>query len=153
MPVKSIQELFSREQLAKAKVKQASYFNSCIALNQGDGNFTIRELPREVQFSCICGILCTDVNGDNSPDIIAGGNNFGFTPQFSRQDASFGHVLLNDGKAQFEAMSRLNSGFLVKGQIKHIESIQKGNRQWLIVLFTDEMPMLFELSKNPNLVQ
>jgi hypothetical protein len=150
---KSIQELFSREQLAKAKVKQASYFNSCIALNQGDGNFTIRELPREVQFSCICGILCTDVNGDNSPDIIAGGNNFGFTPQFSRQDASFGHVLLNDGKAQFEAISRLNSGFLVKGQIKHIESIQKGNQQWLIVLFTNEMPMLFELSKNPNLVQ
>jgi hypothetical protein len=150
---KSIQELLSKEQLAGARVKQASYFSSCIALNDGAGNFEIRELPREVQFSCICSIHCSDVNQDGYPDIIAGGNHYGFTPQFSRLDASFGHVLLNDGQGRFEAMSRLKSGFMVKGQVRHIESLQSGDREKIIVFFNNKAPIIFEREKSPEVVQ
>ncbi len=35
------------------------------------------------------------------PDLILGGNEFGFLPQFGRLDGSFGDVLMNDGKGNF----------------------------------------------------
>ena len=60
-------------------------------------NFSISKLPVQVQFSSVNAILCTDINGDGETDLIMGGNKFGFLPQFSRLDASFGHVLINNG--------------------------------------------------------
>ena len=54
-----------------------------------------------LQLSSVNSLQLTDVNGDGYTDIIAGGNEFGFLPQFGRLDASFGNVLLNDGKGHF----------------------------------------------------
>jgi len=37
-----------------------------------------------ITYSSVNAILCTDVDGDGHPDIVAGGNEFGFLPQFGR---------------------------------------------------------------------
>jgi hypothetical protein len=57
-----------------------------IAINKGGGQFEIKVLP-EVQFSLDA--ICTmDVNKDGILDIVLGGNQYEFKPQFSRLDTN-----------------------------------------------------------------
>ncbi|HEX2535867.1 MAG TPA: VCBS repeat-containing protein, partial [Chitinophagaceae bacterium] len=85
---KSIQDLFPGEVLDKARVLQFNYGATCIAINDGKGNFRVQELPLPVQLSSVHAIHIRDLNGDRQPDLVMGGNRFGFLPQFSRLDAS-----------------------------------------------------------------
>jgi hypothetical protein len=98
---KPIQELFPAAVLGKAQLKKFNYVSSCIAINNGNGSFTIQNLPPLSQLSCINVFHTTDLNNDSFPDLVTGGNQFGFLPQFERLDASIGDVLINDGKGNF----------------------------------------------------
>lgn len=141
---KSIQDLFPEKLLKQAMMRKATYFKSAIALNNGSGQFTLQELPKEVQFSCVCAIWCGDLNGDGKPDLLLGGNDAGFMPQFSKLDASFGHTLLNRGNGQFDRVENRLSGFSVRGDIKQILPIKKGRENWLTVLINGQKPKVFK---------
>ena len=144
---KSVQQLFSKEAINKSEVKAFVYASSCIAINDGIGNFTVQKLPSMVQLSCVNAILCTDINNDGKPDLILGGNNFNFLPQFSRMDASFGHVLINKGQAQFDWLPPAESGLSVKGQIKDIKELVIKNERQILFLQNDDYPVLYKLNK------
>lgn len=142
---KSIQQLFSADVISKCEVKQFNYASSCIAFNDGNGKFTIKKMPYQVQLSCVNAVLCTDLNNDGKVDIVLGGNQFDFLPQFSRLDASYGHVLLNTGKAEFEWIGAEQSGINIPGEIKDIIEIPaKGSRNFLF-LQNNDYPVLYRL--------
>lgn len=144
---KSVQQLFSKEAINKSGVRIFNYASSCIAINDGKGNFTVQVLPLKVQLSSVNAILCTDINSDGKIDLVLGGNNFNFLPQFSRMDASFGHVLINTGRAQFEWLPHRESGLSVRGQITDIKELAvRGERQFLFLL-NDDYPVLYKLYK------
>ncbi len=144
---KSVQELFNKEAINKSEVRIFNYASSCIAINDGKGNFTVQVMPSMVQLSCVNAILCTDINNDGKIDLLLGGNNFNFLPQFSRMDASFGHLLINKGKAQFDWLPSKQSGLSVRGQIKDIkELIIKDEKQFLF-LQNDDYPVLYKPNK------
>ena len=48
-----------------------------------------------------------------------GGNLYGVQPEVGRYDASYGNILINDGKGNFTDQSA-NYGFSVKGEIRDI---------------------------------
>jgi hypothetical protein len=75
------------------------------------------------QLSSIKAVRITDVNGDGKRDVITGGNLFTFPPQFGRLDASYGNVLINDGKGRLTWIEPKRSGISVRGEIKGIEEI------------------------------
>ncbi len=141
---RTIEELFAPEILAQSIVKEVRISTSVVAVNDGNNNFTIKRLPARAQLSCICGISCTDVNGDGFLDLVMGGNNFEFKPQYSQLDASYGDVLLNDGNMNFTWQDFDTSGFFVKGEIKHIEefSDSEGNT-FIISAINNEAPRVF----------
>lgn len=141
----SITDLFSKDDLAKARVLEANYFKSVVALNQGDGQYVLHALPKEVQLSCVCDINCTDLNGDGAPDLIMGGNASGFLPQFSRLDASYGHVLLNDASGGFTLVPNAESGFSVRGDLKDLTQITIGADTYLVATVNDSSPKVFRL--------
>ena len=141
---KSVQDLFTSSGLHNAVEKTFNYAFSVIAFNRGDGKFTIQTFPPEVQMSSVNVSLCTDVNNDGFTDIILGGNNFGFPPQFGRLDAGFGSVLLNDGNGHFKIASSKESGLLLRGQARDIKEISAGNKKYLLVLQNNEYPRLYE---------
>jgi enediyne biosynthesis protein E4 len=145
---KAIQDLFSKEVLAKAQLKTANYFKSAVAINNGHGDFTMVELPKEVQFSCVYDITCIDLNGDSYKDLILGGNDYGFTPQFSRLDASYGQVLLNDKTGNFSPLDNIESGFFVKGEIKQLVLINNTQKKSLLVLINNQKPKMFKITNN-----
>jgi hypothetical protein len=140
---KTIQDLFPAELLEKSMVKTINNAASCIAINEGNGKFTIRKLPTTTQLSCINSILCTDINKDGLTDLVMGGNCFAFLPQFARMDASFGHVLLNKGKGEFTDLSNKQSGLELSGVIRDIKEIPVKDGRCLLVLQNDELPVLF----------
>jgi hypothetical protein len=144
---KSIQELFPAGVIKNAQVKEFNYTPSCIAFNKGNGQFSISPLPSMVQLSSVNAIQCMDVNGDGFPDLVLAGNDFDFPPQFGRLDASFGHVLLNDGKGHFTWLQPGESGLEVMGQVRDIKNITGNGRNRLLFLQNDEYPALYEISK------
>ena len=77
---KSIQELFPAAQLDSAQVQLFNYCSSIVAINKGNGQFSIRPLPVMVQLSSVNAAACADLNGDGAPDLVLGGNEFGFPP-------------------------------------------------------------------------
>jgi hypothetical protein len=145
---RTIEELFPKEVIDNAIVKKASISESVIAINEGDGKFTIKKLPQRVQFSCICGITCTDVNQDGNLDLIMAGNNYEFKPQFSRLDASYGNVLLGNGKLDFEWQNYEDSGFFIKGEVKHLKEFKdKNGKRFLIATVNNDEPKIFALDE------
>jgi hypothetical protein len=141
---RTVQELFKSEIVNSSLVKIVSNSESVIAVNDGKGKFSIQSLPKRVQWSCVCGILCTDVNKDGMTDLVMAGNNFDFKPQFSRQDASYGNVLLGNGKMEFQWQDYTTSGFFVRGQVRHLASFgdKRGNK-YMFAAINGEIPRVF----------
>lgn len=145
---RSVDELFPKEVFDMSIVKEAAYSASVIAINEGDGKFSIQALPSRVQLSCVCGISCEDVNGDGYIDLIMGGNNFEYKPQFSRLDAGYGNVLLNDRNLGFDWQNYTESGFFVKDEIKHLKSFRdKDGKRFLMAAINDNKPKIFALDE------
>lgn len=145
---RTIQELFPPEIFETVIQKKASYSESMIAINDGNGSFRIQKLPSRVQLSCVCGISCTDINNDGNLDLIMGGNNFEFKPQFSRLDASFGNVLLGDGKLGFEWQDYNKGGFFVKDEIKHLMTFRdKNGAEFMIAAINENKPKIFAVNE------
>ena len=142
---KTIQDLLPEDLLKSSQVKKFNYCPSIVAINQGNGQFNIQRLPVRVQLSSVNAIQSTDLNGDGFPDLILGGNEFGFLPQFGRLDGSFGDVLINDGKGNFTWMGNASSGLNVMGQVRDIELIRGSQKTRVLFLINDEVPVLYEL--------
>jgi hypothetical protein len=143
---KSIQDMFPAELVSKATVHEFNYTFSCVALNKGEGKFEIQELPLFVQLSSVNAIVSTDINKDGNTDLILGGNQFYFQPQFGRVDASFGHLLLNQGKGQWNYVKPSVSGFEVRGQVNKMISITAKEKQLLLILQNDDFPLLYRFN-------
>ena len=143
---KTIQELFPTDKIKSAQVKQIDYFKSVIAINDGKGNFTLKEMPLETQLSSVCAIYVGDINGDNKLDIITGGNNFNFLPQFGRIDGSYGEVLLNKGNMDFEAVRFPRSGLFIKGMIRDIKPLKIKGLDYLMIAVNNEKVRLLQVN-------
>jgi hypothetical protein len=143
---KSVHELIPSEAMNKAIVKKFNYSSSCVAINNGSGNFTVKKFPYMVQLSSVNAIHCMDVNADSYTDIIMGGNQFDFQPQLERLDASSGDILVNDGKGNFLWTEAAQTGLELRGQLRDIAEIHNRNKSYLLFLQNDEYPVLYQLS-------
>ncbi|HEX5025891.1 MAG TPA: VCBS repeat-containing protein [Agriterribacter sp.] len=144
--LKSIQELFPKEWIDGCTVKKFNYAPSCVAINHGNGQFTIQELPPMVQLSCINAIMPMDVNGDGYVDLVTGGNQFGFLPQFEKLDASFGDILINDGKGNLNWQSAVQTGLGLRGELRDIAMIKNARGIHLLFLQNNEYPVLYTMN-------
>ena len=144
---RSIQQLFPAAQLDSALVKTFNFCSSIIAFNEGNGRFRIQRLPTMVQLSSVNAALVTDVNHDGHPDLLLGGNEFGFLPQFGRLDASFGHLLLGDGKGHFSWTDPARSGLDLPGQVRDIVPLKGKDHVYLLFTQNDQYPVLYEVNQ------
>lgn len=143
---RTLQELFPKETIDRAIVKKVETSASLIATNEGGGKFSIKELPYQVQLSCVCDISCLDVDGDGNLDLMMAGNNFGLKPQFSRLDASQGHLLLGDGTGNFQWQDNTKSGFKVRDEVKYLKQFKdRDGKVFLIAAINDKTPKIFAL--------
>lgn len=145
---RTIHQLFPKEVMDKSIVKKAETSASVIAINEGNGKFSIKNLPPRVQLSCVCDITCTDVNQDGNLDLIMAGNNYEFKPQFSRLDASQGNLLLGDGKMGFTWQDYETSGFKIRDEVKYLKQFKdKNGKIYVIAAVNNNKPKIFALNE------
>ncbi len=143
---KSVQEIFSAEDIKTAIVKTLDFPSSIIAINKGGGQFEIMPLPAMTQLSSINAIQVSDLNNDGKLDLILGGNHFDYQPQYERLDASFVDVLLQKQNMQFEVLDPAQSGILLKGQMRDIKKINRLGKDHFIFLQNNDFPLLYQLN-------
>ena len=143
-------EIFGKEALTKAMHLTAKTLASTYFRNNGDGTFTPSELPMKAQFSCIYGMLATDVNGDGNLDIVAHGNFYSTETETEKQDACIGITMLGDGKGNFRPLTAEESGFFSHKDAKALALIHLGKEEHPVILGTNNNDSMFafEMIKN-----
>ncbi|WP_395054569.1 VCBS repeat-containing protein [Flavobacterium sp.] len=142
---KSFQELFDADVVSNSIQRTANIQESIIAINKGNGQFQIKVLPKEVQFSSVNAICTMDINKDGILDIILGGNQYEFKPQYGRLDSSLGSVLLGNKNGNFSWIPNNKSGFSISGEVKAIKIIKtKNNSTTIIAVVNDNKPKIFK---------
>ncbi len=116
-------------------------FESSVFINDGTGRFTRKKLPHAAQRFPVFGIVVTDLNDDNFPDLILTGNLYGMEIETPQLDAGKGLVLLNDTKGNFTPISSKESGILIRGDLRDAA-----------ILNTDEGPLLVVTRNNDTVV-
>ena len=150
---KTIQQLFSKQLIDNSTVKKFNYCSSIIAVNNGNGKFTIQKLPEMVQLSSMNAAAVVDVNGDGKNDLVIGGNKFGFPPQFGRLDASFGDILINNGANGFTTLEPKESGLNITGEVKDIKEILGYGKRFILITRNDQFPLLYKIKNAPGKLQ
>ncbi|MEM9998898.1 MAG: FG-GAP-like repeat-containing protein, partial [Bacteroidota bacterium] len=118
----------------------AETFASMVALNDGTGRFTLQPLPDLAQLEPIYAFLADDLDGDGRTDLALGGGLLEVPPERGRYDAGYG-LLLRNTEAGFDT-ARLQSGFLLDGEVRALQPIRVG-RQELVVVARNNAPLQF----------
>jgi hypothetical protein len=140
----TIEDIFTKEQLAKAVKLEAKEMRSSVIINNKNGTFTLKPLPTEAQFSTVRGISVADYDGDGKADILLGGNFYQSKPEAGIYDASYGLLLKGDGIGNFKPVSASQSGFFIKGAVRDIMNIKSKKKNLVIVARNNEQPKIFQ---------
>lgn len=136
----TMEDIFSADVLARSIRLHARMMESCVMINTGSGTFQLKPLPVEAQFSPVYAMLAGDMDGDGVPDILLGGNQYRAKPETGIYDASYGLFLKGETKASWHAISALESGFFVKGEVRDLSALQiNGNRIIAVVKNNDKL--------------
>jgi enediyne biosynthesis protein E4 len=120
---------------------------TCWLENKGNGKFEMHALPTEAQLSPVNSIICTDVDGDQKLDIILAGNEYQAEVMTGMYDASYGLLLKGDSKGTFRAVSPLQSGLIIDGDVKDMKIINTEKDRLLLVAVNNDKMKVFRLKK------
>lgn len=140
----TIFDIFTPTQLEKAVVLRASQMASSAILNNGDGTFQLIPFPVEVQFAPVYGIHIEDLDGDQTPDILLGGNFYGVKPEVGRYDASYGNFLKGVGDGSFIIVPPKKSGFGLMDEVRDIISLDAPGDKLIVVSRNNQPLQIFK---------
>jgi len=127
----------------KGKPLVATSFTSGIFYNKGNGNFSFKALPSQMQVSPLFGFAAFS---EAQSGILAGGNFFGVVPYEGRYDADYGDVLLSAPKNNFKYIPPVSSGFLLRGEVRDIKAIRTAKGFVYAVAFNNKPIKFFSLN-------
>jgi len=138
-----MEDIFPASELAKAKRLEARELASSIALNSGNGKFTMHRLPAEAQFAPIYAVLADDLDADGNVDLLVGGNFNGVTPVRGRYDASHGLLLRGAGNGRFVPVGMEESRLRIEGQVRGMGTLRRAGGDRLIVVARNDDKLVF----------
>jgi hypothetical protein len=137
-----VQDVFPPAELRQATVLEATHFASAVALNGGNGTFTLQPLPAEAQFAPIYAALAEDLDGDGRTDLLVAGNLYGVPPVRGRYDASYGLLLRGDGTGRFEPVDLEAANLAIAGQVRELEPLRYADGTRLVVVARNNQPLM-----------
>ncbi|WP_156113354.1 VCBS repeat-containing protein [Wocania ichthyoenteri] len=139
-------DVYGKEKLEEALHLKANNFASVYLENLGNGQFNTIQLPNQAQLSSINDILINDYNNDGLKDILIAGNIYQSEIETTRNDASYGLLLINNGKNNFKPISALESGIAINGMAKGIHVIQQKNTEKILVTRNNDAMVVYKLN-------
>ncbi len=100
----SFNDIFTPEMLKNSTHKKLSTMTSILLVNEGNGKFTVKELPFLCQAGPIKAFCVADINKDGKLDFMYAGNHFPTEVETARYDGLYPGVCLGDGKGNFNCM-------------------------------------------------
>ncbi|QMW07125.1 VCBS repeat-containing protein [Spirosoma foliorum] len=145
---KPLNEVLKDDELKGADEFTVNQFASVYLENQsgrdGGPKFVVHELPMMAQVSKLFALEAIDFDHDGDLDVLGGGNFYGVSTYQGRYDASYGVVLQNDGKGAFTALSPIDAGFLLNGEIRDIRPVRTAQGQLIMVARNNAGLQLFK---------
>jgi hypothetical protein len=138
-------DLVGGDKLKDAQVLSAAYFENAVLVNDGQGNFEMKPLPFNAQWTPFYDAQIIDANGDKLPDVLIMGNFYNCNIQMGRYDSDFGTVLINRGNCDFSP-EQLN-GLQVKGQVKKLRKIKLKSGEAIIAARNDDKVVVISRKK------
>ena len=129
----TIKDFFTDKELEGSIVHEVTMLESIILLNNGEGSFNIKPLPKETQFSPIYAIFASDFDNDGNQDLILGGNLHHVKPEIGRYDASYGQFLKGLGNGNFSVSDMDESGLILNGEIRDFKILNQKQNNLLLV--------------------
>ncbi len=128
-------DIFTEKELAGTVVLNAYTLSSAILINDGNLEFTFRELPFQGQLAPVMTSIIYDFNQDSYPDILTAGNFHNTeTTQIGRFDASFGSLMLGKTDGTFDSFSGLSQGLELDRNLRTLSLVRMDeNRKLLLV--------------------
>ena len=117
-PSALLTDIYPSDSLAQVEAFEAVELRSGILLNDGQGAFEWRPLPRLVQASPGYGIMASDYNGDGDTDLYVVQNSFSREPETGLLDGGVSMLLFGDGHGDFRTSELSESGLMVPGDGK-----------------------------------
>ncbi|WP_037316917.1 FG-GAP-like repeat-containing protein [Salegentibacter sp. Hel_I_6] len=133
----TLEDVYTEEELENSLHYQVKSFAS-IYLENHDGKLKIHELPNIAQISSINQILIKDYDKDGHLDALIAGNLFWSEVETTRNDAGYGMFLKGNGAGEFHAISAVESGFFVPGDVKDMTILKDGEKEIIIVAKNDD---------------
>jgi len=118
----SIFEILSSRQIQNSKQFEAHTFASTVFANTGNGTFEALPLPPEAQIAPVFDLMVDHFYGNETPDILAAGNNFGMRPEFGPM-AGQGILLKGSDDLGFIPEKSRDTGFYAVGEVRKIELV------------------------------
>ncbi|NBC09203.1 MAG: VCBS repeat-containing protein [Bacteroidetes bacterium] len=118
-----LEELVPTSAMDSARQLQLREVRSAVLWNES-GTLKLQPLPRQAQYSSVHALNLHDYNQDGLPDLLLGGNDYRYKPQFGRQDAGTGCLCFTQKRAKgvnFASCRPLNW----KGQVRSIKTMDQ----------------------------
>lgn len=142
---KTVEELYSEDQRTGMVLRQITTTESAFLINDGKGNFSLKALPYEAQFSPIRGIEVGDFDHDGKVDILLAGNFFDSLPEWGRFDANYGLMLQGLGKGKFAVKTSQKTGFKTMGQVRKMALVKGKGGNFVILAKNNDKAQVFQV--------
>ncbi|MGB5435459.1 MAG: VCBS repeat-containing protein [Maribacter sp.] len=133
----SIEDIFTKEELKGATILDIDMVETTVFINI-NGKFSQHHLPSEVQYSNISAIEILDANRDGIKDLILGGNQYLVKPQFGRQDASQGWLVLGQLDQAKNYSTKNVKSLGIKGQIRNFVLLPQKDKTILLTAINND---------------
>lgn len=143
----TIDQVFTPEEMKGAIRLDAYELSSGVFLNSGKGSFTFQSLPVEAQFSRMYAILVEDFDNNGTKDILMAGNLYRTKPEVGRYDASYGALILRDGKGKFNYVSPAVSGLQIDGEVRDLQLLDIKGSKVLAVARNNDSMLFFKMRR------
>ncbi|MCX6321016.1 MAG: VCBS repeat-containing protein [Bacteroidia bacterium] len=150
-----IDDMLDENILKRLEFKLDVNTTSSYILWNDKGNFRWEKLPIPLQVSPIKKMIVQDLNGDNYPDVLIGGNDYTYDVPTGYYDANKGIVLLNKGNKQekgkpaFEVLTPSQNGMLLQGMVESLLYF-KGDTSLVVAGFNRAKVAVFEHKQKRN---